>query len=245
MILMKMHLQRSGGWMMTKKNKRRSKEDTGCEIDAVPTSSDARIILIKATQVTEEGHDQILAHRVIAIDGMATLLELGYAILSAFEFDHDHRFGFYSAFLIPDRKTTVEIYLRDDGSRILNRPPGVDEVTIASVFVQPEKVMFLFYESGPGWIFTVRSTGTVHPDKGIVYPSVVKSYNKPLRLDPDTDDKHDVLEFFFFSLTTPAIVEMRIKDYLSNLVLEKSVPVLPPPVQDINDSTQFTLEKWT
>jgi hypothetical protein len=230
--------------MMTKKNKRRSKEDTGCEIDAVPTISDARIVLIKATQVTGEGQDQILAHRVIAIDGNATLLELGYAILSAFDFDHVHRFGFYSGFFTPDRKRTVEIYLRDDGSRILNRPPGVDEATIASVFVQPEKEMFLFYESGTGWIFTVRSTGTVRPDEGIMYPSVVKSYTKPLRLDPDTDDKTDVIEFFFFSLTTPAIVAMKIKDYLSNLVLEKSVPVLPPPVQDIKDSTQFSLEKW-
>jgi hypothetical protein len=105
------------------------------------------------------------------IDGSDTLENLAGAILTAYEFDCDHCYGFYSK-LKGNKSKSDEIYElfvdQEEGSCNENAK-GVQETIIEAVFSPKKRMLFLF-DYGDNWEFLLTCNGIVKPESGTQYP---------------------------------------------------------------------------
>jgi hypothetical protein len=107
------------------------------------------------------------------IDGSDTLEDLAVAILTAFEFECDHSYGFYSKLKgnKSDSDEIYELFADMEGGSCNERAKGVQDTIIREVFSPKKRMLFLF-DYGDNWSFLLTCTGTVKPETGVQYPHI-------------------------------------------------------------------------
>ena len=120
--------------------------------------SGTRPTAISMTEVTLHHLRASLKPRVyrdIEIDSGLSLFELAQAITSAFGFDFDHAFGFFSRLTGRVFASPVRYELFSD-EEIGGKAHNVTQATIAQVFPRIGSKMLFVYDYGDEWRFTVE-----------------------------------------------------------------------------------------
>jgi hypothetical protein len=137
---------------------------------------------------------KLSVYREIEIDPSKSLYNLAEAIVSAFGFDFDHAFGFYSGLKPATMMRTLPQYelFADMGDA---RPGvgGVKKTRIARAFPEIGHTMMFLFDYGDDWHFRVslRAKGT--KVVRVRYPRVVATRGDapPQYPDPDDIDEED------------------------------------------------------
>jgi arsenate reductase (glutaredoxin) len=117
-----------------------------------------------------------------------SLYNLAEAIVSIFEFDFDHAFGFYSKLnghiFDSPRKFLLFVDLGDVEDDAL----GVEKTKIVEAFPDlGEKMTFLF-DYGDEWRFLIEVIGAGEREPKVRYPKLLKSVGKAPEQYPDEED---------------------------------------------------------
>ncbi|MPZ57946.1 MAG: hypothetical protein GEU91_15895 [Rhizobiales bacterium] len=142
-------------------------------------------------------------YRDIKIDASKSLYRLAEAIVSAFGFDFDHAFGFYSGLTRTSmlRKHPMYELFADIGEA----DPGVLSVKktkIGEAFpAVPHAMMFLF-DYGDGWHFRVTSTGAWKKIAKVRYPRAIASNGEAPEQYPDPEADDEDTARYAINLTT-------------------------------------------
>ena len=135
-------------------------------------------------------------YRIMAVRPDMSLYELGIAVLSAFEFDDDHLFGFYDN-LTRRHKSKVsyefpEMVEQQDWSFSGVRRPesyNMEEYTVGDIFTRKGKKWLMLFDYGDKWTFwlSLENRGTIVD--GAEYPHVIESkYDAPEQY-PDYEEE--------------------------------------------------------
>jgi hypothetical protein len=142
-------------------------------------------------------------YRDIEIEGSKSLYQLAEAIVSAFGFDFDHAFGFYSG-LKPATMTRTspryELFV-DMG----NADPGVLSVKktkIAQAFPAVGHAMLFLFDYGDEWLFRVRLEKTGKKIAKARYPRIVATDGEAPAQYPDADDFDEAAPTYGVNLAT-------------------------------------------
>ena len=115
-------------------------------------------------------------YRVIEIRDSKSLYMLAMAILTAFDFEFDHAFGFYND--MQDLYNSDEIYELfvdiEDGADLNKIAQSVAQTKISRVFVIGKQMTFLFDYSDMR-LFTVACTKIAEPIPRQRYPKIIQS----------------------------------------------------------------------
>jgi hypothetical protein len=136
------------------------------------------------------GHASI--YRDIEIDPAKPLYTLAQAVVSAFDFDFDHAFGFYTG-LTPTRirkefpKYELFADLGDADPQVF----GVKKTKISQAFPEVGHTLLFLFDYGDEWLFrvTLRSIGKKIAKTG--YPRVVAKHGEAPAQYPDGDDEEE------------------------------------------------------
>jgi hypothetical protein len=127
-------------------------------------------------------------YRDIEIEASKSLYQLAQAIVSAFRFDFDHAFGFYSGLkpatmmrMSPKYELFVDMGDADPG--VLS----VKKTKVAQAFPAIGHVMLFLFDYGDGWHFRVKLEKTGKKIAKIQYPRIVATHGKAPKQYPDPD----------------------------------------------------------
>ena len=112
--------------------------------------------------------------RDIEVLSSRTLVDLAKAIVSAFDFDFDHAFGFYSNLSGPHVRrsgTSYELFA-DMGEETRSR--SVKRTRVAEAFADIGQEMLFLFDYGDDWRFVVEVLGIGSKEPGVRYPRVLK-----------------------------------------------------------------------
>ena len=124
-------------------------------------------------------------YREIEIEGSKSLYQLAEAIVSAFGFDFDHAFGFYSG-LKP--ATMMRISPRYElFADMGDADPGV-LTKVGKAFPDIGHTMLFLFDYGDDWLFRVRLQKTAKKIAKVRYPRVVATHGEAPVQYPDPDD---------------------------------------------------------
>jgi len=128
-------------------------------------------------------------YRDIEIEGSKSLHQLAEAIVSAFGFDFDHAFGFYSGLKPATMMRASPRYelFADMG----DADPGVLSVKktkVAQAFPAIGHAMLFLFDYGDDWLFRVRLEKTAKKTAKVRYPRVVATHGEAPEQYPDPDD---------------------------------------------------------
>lgn len=128
-------------------------------------------------------------YRDIEIEGSKSLYQLAAAITSAFGFDFDHAFGFYSG-LTPAAmmRTHPKYELFTDMGEPTPGALGVKKVKVANVFADIGHAMLFLFDYGDEWVFRVRLMAKGQRVPKVRYPQVVATRGEAPEQYPDPDD---------------------------------------------------------
>ncbi len=128
-------------------------------------------------------------YRDIEIDGKASLYKLAQTIVSAFDFDFDHAFGFFSDLKDPYSRTgeRYELFV-DLGEESDPEVGGVERTPIAQAFETVGKKMLFLFDYGDDWLFQVHYIGQAERQPKTRYPRVVGSAGKAPAQYPEEDE---------------------------------------------------------
>jgi hypothetical protein len=130
-------------------------------------------------------------YRELEIAGTSTLYALAKAIVTSFDFDFDHAFGFYSKlkgdiFKSPGRyELFVDIGEGDGVAR------GVQRTRIATAFPTPRAKMRFLFDYGDGWEFVVELIKRQPKQAGVKLPRLLVSVGEAPEQYPAFDDPED------------------------------------------------------
>ncbi|SRR6266576_6636449 len=127
-------------------------------------------------------------YRTIELEGATSLYQFAEAIVSAFNFEFDHAFGFYDN--IDDIYESNEVYtlFYDSGNPVNPNEKSVKKSHIYKVF-KPNKRMVFLFDYGDDWMFLVECLGVADPEAGKKYPIITKKKGKAPEQYPDYDDE--------------------------------------------------------
>src|SRR6476469_5238432 len=96
-------------------------------------------------------------YRDIEVDGSRSLYKLAEAIVSSFDFDFDHAFGFYTGLTdatMMEKRPRYELFadMGEADSGVL----GVKKTKIAQAFRAVGHTMLFLFDYGDEWLFRVR-----------------------------------------------------------------------------------------
>ena len=136
---------------------------------------------------------QAKTYRDIEIEASKSLYKLAEAIVSAFGFDFDHAFGFYSGLtyttmMHADPKYELFADMGDADRGVL----GVKKTLVAQAFPAIGHTMIFLFDYGDDWHFRVRLTGTDKKIAKVRYPRVIATCGKAPAQYPDPDDPDEV-----------------------------------------------------
>lgn len=143
-------------------------------------------------RVTLDGDKSI--YRDIEIEPTKSLYALAKAIVTSFDFDFDHAFGFYSG-LTPTKlhRQLPKYELFADMGEADPCVQSVKKTKISHAFPATGHTMMFLFDYGDEWLFrlTLRSTGTKVAKAR--YPRIVtiRGEAPPQYPDPDEDDLED------------------------------------------------------
>ena len=114
-------------------------------------------------------------YRDIEMPSSASLHALAQAILTAFDFDFDHAFGFYSGktprtLMHTEPKYELFVDLGEETGAL-----SVKRTTVAVAFPKPRHRLTFLFDYGDEWLFQVALTGTGHKAPKVRYPKVLAS----------------------------------------------------------------------
>jgi len=132
-------------------------------------------------------------YRDIEIEASKSLYRLAEAIVSAFGFDFDHAFGFYSGLtdaamfrVGPKYELFADMGEADPGVF------GVKKTKVAQAFPAIGHTMLFLFDYGDEWHFKVKLTNTAKKIAKVRYPRIVASRGEapeqyPMPEDDDAD----------------------------------------------------------
>jgi hypothetical protein len=126
-------------------------------------------------------------YRDIEVSSSSTLADLAEAIVTAFGFDMDHAYGFYSKltgklFASP-RRFELFADIEGSGSRSVKR------TRVITAFQNVGSAMTFLYDYGDEWRFRVEVVETGQAQPGADYPRIVRKFGKAPPQYPDIEDE--------------------------------------------------------
>ena len=136
-------------------------------------------------------------YRDIEIEAAKSLYRLAEAIVSAFGFDFDHAFGFYSGLTDAKMRRVRPIYeLFADMGEADAGVLGVKKTKIAQAFPQIGHSMLFLFDYGDEWRFRVTLTKMEKKVAKVRYPRIVATRGEAPEQYPDPDlDSEDVATY--------------------------------------------------
>ena len=135
---------------------------------------------------------ELSTYRDIEIGASSSLYKFAEAIVSSFNFDFDHAFGFYSGLTdaamlrsLPRYELFADMGEADPGVF------GVKKTTVAKAFPSVGHTMLFLFDYGDEWLFRIKLQATGKKLAKVRYPRVVLSRGEapPQYPDPDDDDE--------------------------------------------------------
>ena len=128
-------------------------------------------------------------YRDIELDPARSLYVLAEAIVSSFDFDFDHAFGFYTG-LTPAKihKTFPKYELFADMGDADPRVLGVKKTRISQAFPEVGHTMLFLFDYGDGWLFRVTLRTIGKKSAKARYPRIVATRGEAPAQYPDADD---------------------------------------------------------
>jgi hypothetical protein len=128
-------------------------------------------------------------YRDIEIDPAKSLYRLAEATVSAFDFDFDHAFGFYTG-LTPTRmhREFPKYELFADMGEADPGVLGVKKTKISQAFPEVGHTMLFLFDYGDDWLFRIALRSTGKKSAKTRYPRVVASRGEAPAQYPDADD---------------------------------------------------------
>ena len=93
--------------------------------------------------------------RVIKIAGALSLYKLADAVVSAFDFDLDHCFGFYDNPEYDPSGIFYELFTDIDEAETTPEAKSVKRTKISTAWKKPGQKMYFLFDYGDGWQFVV------------------------------------------------------------------------------------------
>ena len=131
-------------------------------------------------------------YRDIELPSRASLEDLAEAIVSAFGFDFDHAFGFYS-------KLKGNYYESEERYELFADLGGADQgvqsvrrTKLSTAFPAVGKEMLFLFDYGDEWHFKVALIGLGQTEPTASYPRVVKQVGEAPPQYPDLDENEDM-----------------------------------------------------
>src|SRR3954453_18624137 len=140
-------------------------------------------------RVSLENEPTILREVEIASDKKLT--DLAQAIVSAFDFQFDHAFGFYSALTgreVMRAQPKYELFA-DMGERTDSE--SVQRTRVAEAFPAVGHTMLFLFDYGDDWRFVVEGIGLGEREPKVRYPRVLRKVGASPEQYPDWDDEAD------------------------------------------------------
>ena len=131
-------------------------------------------------------------YRDIELDPAKSLYVLAEAIVSSFDFDFDHAFGFYTG-LTPGKiyKTFPKYELFADMGDADPRVLGVKKTRISQAFPKVGHTMLFLFDYGDDWLFRVTLRTIGKKSAKARYPRIVATRGEAPAQYPDDDDDSD------------------------------------------------------
>lgn len=131
-------------------------------------------------------------YRDIELEPAKSLYALAEAIVSAFNFDFDHAFGFYTGLTLAKMHKTFPKYeLFADMGHADPGVLGVKKTRISQAFPETGHTMLFLFDYGDAWPFrvTLRTIGKKSPK--VRYPRVMTTRGEAPAQYPDDDEDPD------------------------------------------------------
>ena len=146
--------------------------------------------------------DKASIYRDIEIEASKSLYRLAEAIVSAFDFDFDHAFGFYSGppYEAEHRDPRYELFAdmgkADPGVR------GVKKTKIGDAFPAVGHSLLFLFDYGDDWLFRVKLQGAGKKLAKTRYPRVVASHGEAPEQYPNPDEMSEDRPTYGINLAT-------------------------------------------
>ncbi|MBR1273991.1 IS1096 element passenger TnpR family protein [Bradyrhizobium sp. AUGA SZCCT0283] len=133
-------------------------------------------------------------YRDIELDPAKSLYVLAEAIVSSFNFDFDHAFGFYTGLTLAKMHKTFPKYelfadMGDAAPGVL----GVKKTRISQAFPEVGHTMLFLFDYGDDWLFRVTLRTTGNKSAKARYPRIVATRGEAPEQYPADDDDPDEL----------------------------------------------------
>ena len=149
--------------------------------------------MFKVIQSNYMGNVRGRPYRVLAVPEDFTLYKFADAILTSFEFDLDHAFGFYDNLTCWSHSTEGYELFSDDDRDPMSEFPGVKKTKVKDVFTTIKKKMLFLFDYSDEWHFRVELIGVEPVGEHKTRAKVVKSVGEALPQygNQDEDDSDD------------------------------------------------------
>ncbi|GEM_PF-638419 len=134
-----------------------------------------RRLLLKVSLMSGRGKKYENIFKMILMPENYSLLDFARIILHSYNFNIDHRFGFYDN--LEDKYKSKEGYEMFADVREESQFPGVKNAKIKDVFNFVGKRMLFFFDYGDNWKFSVEYLSDDVKKKH--YPEILDSFGKP------------------------------------------------------------------
>jgi pRiA4b ORF-3-like protein len=131
-------------------------------------------------------------YRDIEIDPAKSLYALAEAVVSSFNFDFDHAFGFYTG-LTPAKmhKTFPKYELFADMGEADPGVLGVKKTRVSQAFPEVGHTMLFLFDYGDDWLFRITLRAIGKKAARVRYPRIVATRGEAPPQYPDEDDDPD------------------------------------------------------
>jgi hypothetical protein len=135
--------------------------------------------------------DKKSIYRDIEIPSAKSLYDLAEGIVSAFDFDFDHAFGFYSGLT---NRTMMETDPKYELFADMGEATGaisVKKTSVAKAFPKVGHKMLFLFDYGDEWLFRIEVIGFGKKVARGRYPKIIASVGAPPQQYPDMDDEEE------------------------------------------------------
>ena len=130
-------------------------------------------------------------YRDIELPSGGSLEDFAAAIVSAFGFDFDHAFGFYSNFKGDYYRSEERYELFADLGQADEGVGDVRRTKLSTAFPEGGKKMLFLFDYGDEWLFTVELIGLGRKEPKVAYPRVLKRVGEAPPQYPDLEEDEE------------------------------------------------------
>lgn len=129
--------------------------------------------------------------REIAILNAQSLSTLAKIIVTSFDFDFDHCYGFYDNFKNPYKSNEIYELFTDLGEDPTPGAEGVTYTKVSKAFNTVGKKLRFLFDYGDTWLFTAELIEISKVSNTIKYPKVIKRVGKAPEQYPPLDEDYE------------------------------------------------------